>query len=162
MKKSIVILLMLVICTGMLASGQAPKKKPASRSTATLVKVVGHTYSKRNVKLSDPELAAAYDNGQFKFVLNVSVYFVTEDVAQVNITGNLESDVYSREEMEQARAALGMGSGFNDTEEKEYTIKNGRIYWKGETKSAATINKGGKSITLNFCPFEGNVLQMIE
>lgn len=163
MKKNLLILLMLVICTGLMASGQARKKRQAggSRPAATAAMVVGHTYAKENVTIADPELAAAYDNGTFKLVIDVSIYFVTESELQFTMMADLKSRLYSTDEMEQAKAAMGFNP-MNEVEEQNYYIKNGVIYDSDTNHQIAVINKGGKSITLKDDLFKGNVLRMIE
>lgn len=163
MKKNLFILLMIVICTGLLASGQTRKRQQRTTAKpAFAAMLVGHTYAKEDAKICDPELAAAYDNGVFKLVLGVSIYFVTEDVMQFTMTADLVSSVYSKDEMEQAKAAMGLNE-MNETNEHEYYVKNGYIYWKTQKDPIAVINKGGKSITLKaLVPFDGNVLPLIE
>ena len=163
MKKNLLILLMLVVCTAMLASGQARKKRQAAGSTsaATAAMVVGHTYAKENVTIADPELAAAYDNGTFKLVIDVSIYFVTEDELQFTMTCDLVSRVYSAAEMESVKASMGL-ERMNDTQEEGYYVKKGVIYKKDGNFPVAAINKGGKSITLKDDLFKGNVLRMVE
>ena len=162
MKKNLLILLMLVICTGMMASGQTRKKKQAaSRPAVTAKALVGHTYAKHDLKVADRELAEAYDNGTFKLVIDVSVYFVTENVLQFTMMADLESRVYSKEEMRQTKAAMGF-KPMNEVEEQNYYIKNGVIYDSDTNEQIAVINNGGKSITLKDDLFNGNVLPRIE
>lgn len=163
MKKNLLILLMLIICTGLLASGQARKRQQRStaKPAATAAMVVGHTYAKENVTIADPELAAAYDNGTFKLVIDVSIYFVTESELQFTMTCDLVSRVYSAAEMESVKASMGLDQ-MNDTQEERYYVKNGVIYKKDSNFPVAAINKGGKSITLKDDLFKGNILRMIE
>ena len=162
MKKNLFILLMLVICTGLMASGQTKKKHRTAAKPATAASIVGHTYAKHDAKICDRELAEAYDNGTFKLVLDVSIYFVTENVMQFTMTADLVSRVYSKAEMEQAKAAMGLNE-MNETDEHEYYVKNGYIYLTTQKEPIAVINKGGQSITLKtLVPFDGNTLPRIE
>jgi hypothetical protein len=163
MKRNLFVLIMIILCTGMIASGQARKKKQAasSRPAVTAKTVVGHTYAKHDLKVADPELAEAYDNGTFKLVIDVSVYFVTENELQFTMMADLESRVYSKQEMEQVKASMGINQ-MNEVEEQNYHIKNGVVYDSDTNRPIAVINKGGRSITLKDDLFNGNVLPMIE
>ena len=74
---------------------------------------------------------------------------------------DLESRVYSKQEMEQVKASMGINQ-MNEVEEQNYQIKNGVVYDTDTNRPIAVINKGGKSITLKDDLFNGNVLPMIE
>ena len=159
MKKVLLVILMIVTCTCVVASGQTRKKKQ-TRSTATASALVGHTYYKHDVQICDAELAEAYDNGVFKLVLDLTVTFLSESVMEVSVDGDIQSRVYSKEQL---REAMGGMDSYFDTDEYQYTVKNGLIYIPSQKYPFAAINKGGQSITIKtFVPFDGNVLKKIE
>ena len=110
--------------------------------------------------LCDDELAESFDNGMFKLVLDLTVTFLSESVMEVSVDGDLQSRVYSKEQL---REVMGGFDSYFDTDQYNYTVKNGVIYIPTQKYPFAVINKGGQSITIKtYVPFDGNVLQRIE
>ena len=159
MKKTLLITLMMVTCCCMVASGQTRKKKQ-TRTAVPASAIVGHTYHKSDVRICDDELAESFDNGMFKLVLDLTVTFLSESVMEVSVDGDLQSRVYSKEQLQQV---MGGFDSYFDTDQYNYTVKNGLIYIPTQKYPFAVINKGGQSITIKtYVPFDGNVLQRIE
>lgn len=159
MKKTLLITLVMVTCCCLVASGQSRKKKQ-TRTAVPASAIVGHTYQKKDVKICDDELAESFDNGMFKLVLDLTVTFLSESVMEVSVDGDMQSRVYSKEQL---REVMGGFDSYFDTDQYNYTVKNGVIYIPTQKYPFAVINKGGQSITIkDYVPFDGNVLQRIE
>ena len=158
MKKISLISLMLFL--GCLIIMAAPKVKQGNKKSGVNPDVIiGHTYTKYNAKISDPELAAAYDNGKFRLITDVSVHFLNSKEMELTLSVDIESDYYSQEELAQVLDA--MRNQMETTTLEDYYVKNGNIYIYGQKAPVAVINSGGKSITFKtWPPFNGNTLNL--
>ena len=158
MKRIVVIAIIFVTFVGMIAAPRVKKTRTSGAKTApSAALIVGHTYTKHRARVSDPELACAYDNGKFRLIFDVSVYFVTESDMEIQVAVNLESDYYSQTELSQVINAIRNEIEKEYTE--SYTVRNGYIYVSGQKTPVAVIEPGGKSITFkDWTPFDGNTL----
>lgn len=158
MKKVSLISMMLFL--GCLIIMAAPKVKQGNKKSGVNPDVIiGHTYTKYNAKISDPELAAAYDNGKFRLITDVSVHFLNSKEMELTLSVDIESDYYSQEELAQVLDA--MRNQMETATLEEYYVKNGYIYINGQNEPVAVINSGGKSITFKtWYPFDGNTLKL--
>ena len=146
---------MLLVCLAMVASPKVKQTKKTGGINPSII--VGHTYTKHNARISDPELAKAYNNGQFRLITDVSVYFVSANEMELILSVDIESDYYSQAELDQILTP--MRNQMDNTTREEYYVKNGYIYTSGQKAPVAVINPGGKSITFKkWPPFDGNTL----
>ena len=158
MKKiSLISLMLFLACFTIMAAPKVKQTKKTSGVNPSII--IGHTYTKYNAKISDPELAAAYDNGTFRLILDVSVHFVDSKEMELILSVDIESDYYSQEELDQVLDA--MRNQMETATLEEYYVKNGNIYINGQKEPVAVINSGGKSITFKtWYPFDGNTLKL--
>ena len=140
--------------------GTPPAMARRVTTTANLAsKIVGHTYTKHRARISDRDLAEAYDNGEFRLVIDISVSFISEDEMEVSLRVDLESDFYSDAELERVLAPLR--NKMQDEWTENYSVRNGFIYTESQKEPVAAINKNGNSITIKgWPPFDGNVLTL--
>lgn len=158
MKKiSLISLMLFLACFTIMAAPKVKQTKKTSSVNPAII--IGHTYTKYNAKISDPELAAAYDNGTFRLIIDVSVHFVDAKEMELTLSVDIESDYYSQEELDQVLDA--MRNQMETATLEEYYVKNGYIYINGQKEPVAVINSGGKSITFKtWYPFDGNTLKL--